>query len=390
MPRLQSGPYCRKYNITRFLMSKKQITVSVISDLVTDQRVIRICTTLQQMGFNVTVIARHLKNSLPLDNYAFKATRMHCYFTKGILQYAEFNLKLFWKLLFTKTDYYLANDLDTLVPSYAVSWWKKKYLFYDTHEYFTGVPELSRSPFKRKVWKFFENWIFPKLKTVYTVNESVKATYFTEYGNEISVIRNVPVSAAAKKTELPAAWKDKIILLMQGAGINQGRGGLELLAAMKYLPDSYLLVFIGSGNQWNLIKEKRTAWQLENRVVMMDKMPPSQLRQYTSLAHIGCSFDSFEDLNCFYNLPNKIFDYIHAGIPLVATGIPEVKRVIEQYECGICISSSDPLLIAKTIENMIENKPSYQAFKVNCARAAKELCWEKESAKLIAIYQPFL
>ena len=371
-------------------MSKKQITVSVISDLVTDQRVIRICTTLQQMGFDVTVIARQIKNSLPLGKYDFTAMRLYCYFTKGILQYAEFNLKLFWKLLFVKTDYYLVNDLDTLIPGYVVSRWKKKHLFYDTHEYFTGVPELSHSPFKRKVWKFFEDLIFPKLKTVYTVNESVRATYFTEYGNDISVIRNVPVTVTAEKIEPPAAWKDKIVLLMQGAGINQGRGGIELLAAMKHLPASYLLVFIGSGNQWDLIKQKRTVWQLENRVVMMEKMPPSQLRQYTSLAHIGFSLDSFEDLNCLYNLPNKIFDYIHAGIPLIATGIPEVKQVIEQYECGICISSSDPLLIAKTIETMINNKPLYQTFKVNCARAAKELCWEKESVKLIAIYQPFL
>jgi hypothetical protein len=75
-------------------MSAKKITVSVISDLTTDQRVIRICTTLQQMGFDVLVIARHFNNSLALDSYNFKAKRIKCYFRKGIMQYAEFNFKL--------------------------------------------------------------------------------------------------------------------------------------------------------------------------------------------------------------------------------------------------------------------------------------------------------
>jgi glycosyltransferase involved in cell wall biosynthesis len=371
-------------------MNKKHIAVSVISDLVTDQRVIRICNTLQQMGFTVTVIARGFKNSLPLEAYFFKAERLQCHFRTGILQYAEFNLKLFWKLFFIKTDYYLANDLDTLVPNYLLSKWKRKHLFYDTHEYFTGVPELNDSPFKRKTWKFFENRIFPKLKTVYTVNESVKNTYFKEYGNDIKVVRNVPVTTFVKEISTPAAWQNKIILLMQGAGINQGRGGIELLAAMKYLPARYILVFIGSGNQWDMIKEKRKEWQLENRVTMMEKMQPAALKQYTRMAHIGFSLDSFDDLNCLYNLPNKIFDYIHANVPVIATAIPEVKQVIEQYACGICINSIDPLLIAKTIENMIENKQAYQTYKLNCAKAAGELCWENESGKLTAIYQPYL
>ncbi len=371
-------------------MNKKRIAVSVISDLVTDQRVIRISNTLQQMGFEVTVIARGFKDSLPLNEYGFNATRIECFFRKGILQYAEFNFKLFWKLLFIKTDFFLSNDLDTLIPNYIVSKWRRKYLFYDTHEYFTGVPELNNSPAKRKTWKFFEDLIFPKLKTVYTVNESVKNTYAKEYGNEIAVVRNVPVTIVTSPISKPALWQNKIILLMQGAGINQGRGGLELLESMKHLPDNYLLVFIGSGNQWETIKNKCREWQLESKVIMMGKMQPAALRQYTRLADIGFTLDSFDDLNCLYNLPNKVFDYIHAGVPVIATGIPEVKKIIEQYDCGICISSSNPLLIAKTIENMMTNKPQYENYKANCYKAAKELCWEKESLKLTSIYKPFL
>lgn len=371
-------------------MAAKKITVSVISDLTTDQRVIRISSTLQQMGFDATVIARAFGDSLPLETYPFKAKRIRCYFRKGILQYAEFNLKLFFRLLFCKTDYLLANDLDVLLPNYLVSKLRNKKLFYDTHEYFTGVPELKNSPAKRKIWKGLEDWIFPKLEVVYTVNDSVKNTYQEEYGNTLGVIRNVPSAVTVTPKALPQHWQGKKILLMQGAGINVGRGGLELLEAMRLLDEEYLLVYIGSGTQWETIAKKRKEWQLEQKVEMIPKLPPSQLKQYTPLAHIGFSLDSFDDINYLFNLPNKIFDYIHAGVPLIATAIPEVKRIVDDYQCGICIQNLEPATIANAIKSMLADKQVYDQYKTNCLQAARELCWENESEKLKAIYQPYL
>ncbi len=371
-------------------MAKKTIIVSVISELTTDQRVIRICNSLQQMGFDVKVIARQFSNSLPLENYSFKATRIHCYFQKGFLQYAEFNTRLFFKLLFTKTDYLLANDLDTLVPNYIVSRMRQKKIFYDTHEYFTGVPELTNSPFKKRIWKFFEDWIFPKLPVVYTVNESVKRKYQQEYGNKIHVIRNVPVTTNVVSKETPERWKGKIILLMQGIGINPGRGGLELLETMKWLPANYHLVYIGSGTLWDTIANKRKEWRLEDKVEMIGKLPPSELKKYTPLAMLGFTLDGFNDENFLFNLPNKIFDYLHAAVPVVATPIPEVKIIIEQYQCGICLESLEAKDMARQIENLVNDEAQYQRLKKNATLAAKELCWENEQMKLKEIYQPYL
>lgn len=371
-------------------MAAKKITVSVISDLTTDQRVIRISNTLQQMGFDVTVIARAFSESLPLGNYSFKASRIRCYFRKGFLQYAEFNLKLLARLLFCKTDHLLANDLDVLLPNYIVHKLRGKKIFYDTHEYFTGVPELKNSPVKRKIWKWVEDWIFPKLPVVYTVNDSVKNTYEQEYGNTLSVIRNVPVTENILPETLPLNWQGKKILLMQGAGINNGRGGLELLEAVRLLDDSYLLVYIGSGTQWETIAQKRVEWQMEKKVEMIGKLPPPQLKRYTGLAHIGFSLDSFDDINYLFNLPNKIFDYIHAGVPVIATAIPEVKKIIEGYDCGTCVPDLQAVTIANAITAMLDSNEQYEQYKINCSKAAKELCWENESKKLKAIYQPYL
>ncbi|RYY48301.1 MAG: glycosyltransferase [Chitinophagaceae bacterium] len=371
-------------------MSAKRITVSVISDLTTDQRVIRISSTLQQMGFDVTVIARSFNNSLSLDSYPFRAERIRCRFRKGLLQYAEFNLKLFFKLLFVKTDYFLANDLDVLLPNYLVSSLRNKKIFYDTHEYFTGVPELRNAPAKRKVWKTLEDWIFPKLPIVYTVNDSVKNEYEKEYLNQLQVIRNVPVTEDIPPLELPTHWQGRKILLMQGAGINVGRGGLQLLEAARLLSKEYLVVFIGSGTEWETISQKRMEWKLESRVEMISKVRPAVLKQYTRLAHVGFSLDSFDDINYLFNLPNKIFDYIHAGVPIVATAIPEVKKILDEYKCGICIPSLEPQTIKEAIESILKDEAAYNNMKLYCLEAAKELSWENESKKLQAIYQPYL
>ncbi len=372
------------------MSKRKKITVSVITDLATDQRVIRICTTLQNMGFTVHVIARQLSNSLPLENYAFTASRLRCYFTKGTMQYAEFMIKLFFCLLFTKTDYLLANDLDTLLPNFLISKLKRKYLFYDTHEYFTGVPELANSHTKRKIWKKLEDFLFPKLKSVYTVNNSVKNEYQKEYPIPIDVIRNVPVTKQVSAASLPQNWKNKTILLAQGAGLNEGRSCIEMIDALPYLDDRFHLVFIGGGTAWQQLQQRRKERHLEHRIDMMERMLPSQLKRYTPLAHLGISLDSFTDKNCLFNLPNKVFDYIHAGVPLFATAIPEIKHIVDEYQCGICITDTSPQFIAKTITDLFNDKERYERLKTATAKASKELCWEKEEEKLKAIYKPFV
>ena len=177
---------------------------------------------------------------------------------------------------------------------------------------------------------------------------------------------------------------------MQGIGINPGRGGLELLETIKYLSEEYYLVYIGGGTEWEKIAACRKEWNLEHRVEMIAKMPPKELKTYTPLATLGFTLDGFESENYLFNLPNKLFDYIHAGVPVVASAIPEVKAIIEQYECGICLKSRSPLQMAKQIAELMEDPEKYRRLKANTAMAAKELCWENEKEKLIAIYRPYL
>src|SRR5690554_2991253 len=125
-------------------MKNKKIIVSVTNDLYTDQRVHKVCMFLYENGYEVLLVGRKLKNSEPITDRPYSIKRFKLVFNAGALFYSNYNLRLFWFLLFTRFDVLLSNDLDTLLANYCAHRLKSKSrLVYDTHELFTEVPELT-------------------------------------------------------------------------------------------------------------------------------------------------------------------------------------------------------------------------------------------------------
>jgi glycosyltransferase involved in cell wall biosynthesis len=354
---------------------------------VTDNRVHKICTSLSEMGFEVSLVGRKLKNSLPLER-SYHTFRMKLIFTKGPLFYAEYNIRLFLYLLFQKADILVANDLDTLLANYLASLLRKRKLVYDSHEYFTGVPEIINRPFVKASWESIEKWIFPKLKVIYTVNESIAKLYKDQYGKEIKVIRNVSnkLEQKTKKTrEELGLPQDENIIILQGAGINIDRGAEEAVQAMQYVENALFLI-IGSGDVIDTLKEMVTKLNLEDKVLILGKLPYNEMIQYTQNADLGLTLDKDTNINYRYSLPNKVFDYIQAGIPVLASNLVEVANVVKSYHVGEIVESHEPLEIAKKITEMLsEDKKA--VWKESLKVAAEELCWENESLKLKEIYR---
>ncbi|MBA3662723.1 MAG: glycosyltransferase [Bacteroidetes bacterium] len=364
--------------------TKKIVIVSVINDLVTDSRVNKTCNVLKNAGYKVVLIGRILPGSLPLPAWEFKAIRMKLAFKKGPLFYLFFNIRLFFKLLFFKCDLLFANDLDTLLPNYLVSKLKRVPLVYDSHELFTEVPELLHSPFKRRIWLSLEKRIIPKLKYCITVNQSIARIFEGKYGAKFEVIRNIPERIVGNEPENREAIgfpADKKILILQGAGINIDRGAEELIEAMQFVNDAILYV-IGGGDVWPSLEKKLKELHLEGKVILISKLPKPELMRYTRNADLGISIDKNTNPNYFNSLPNKLFDYIHAGIPVLASRLPEIEKIISNYQVGVFIESHEPRHIAETINKFLSSA-LLEDFKKNTVLAARELNWESERAKYL-------
>jgi glycosyltransferase involved in cell wall biosynthesis len=362
---------------------KKSAIVSVINDLVSDNRVNRICMTLKDSGYEVTLIGRKLPGSPTVPAWPFASIRMNLLFKKGPLFYLFFNLRLFFVLLFKKADLLYANDLDTLLPNYILSKIKNLPLIYDSHELFCEVPELQQSPLKKKIWESLEHFIVPQLKYCITVSEGIADIYFKKYKVKFHVVRNIPVVSQVnsiktrKELGLP---EDKKIILLQGAGININRGAEELMEAMLKI-NNVLLLIIGSGDVWEALQQKRKHLHLEDKVLLINRLPKEALMHYTVNADLGLSIDKSDNPNYYNSLPNKLFDYIHAGIPVLASRLPEIEKIIKRFNIGTFIESHDPLHIASKIADLLVSA-ELDVYKGNTDVAKAALNWEVEKQVL--------
>jgi glycosyltransferase involved in cell wall biosynthesis len=340
----------------------------------------------------VLLVGRKKSDSLPLEDRDYKMHRMRLLFEKGPFFYAEYNIRLFFLLLFKRTDILVSNDLDTLLANFLVSRLRKKPLIYDSHEYFTETPEVINRPFVRGTWSTIEKWIFPKLKYVFTVNQSLAEIFSKKYGVDVKVVRNVPrkrnqVSKTTRKElGLPA---DKPIILLQGAGINIQRGAEELVMAMQYL-DDVLLLIIGGGDVLPDLYRLTDELGLTQKIRFLPRQSFEKLYEYTAKTDLGLTLDKDTNLNYRYSLPNKLFDYIHAGVPVLATPMVEIKRIIDEYKVGDTIESYEPEKIAAKIRSMISDKEKLRYWKENCKFASSQLCWENEKKVVEDVYREFV
>lgn len=369
-------------------MSKKRIIVAVSNDLTYDQRVRKVCQSLYDEGYDILLVGRLRKSSDPIDR-SYKTKRLKLIFEKGALFYAMLNIRLFVYILFKKCDVIHSNDLDTLLACRLASEIKRKPLIYDSHEYFLGVPEIQDRPKVKKVWTKIEKSIFPKLNTIFTVNDSIADLYEKDYGTRPQVIRNIPNKNSlpqSKTREELGLQEDKKIVILQGAGINIDRGAEELLEAIAIM-DNILLLIIGTGDVIDFLKERSKKEDLKDKVIFTGRLPYNEMMQYTQVADVGVTLDKDTNINYKFSLPNKIFDYLNAGIPVLATDLPEIKKIISTYDVGLLINDLKPETIKIGLETIWKEKERYRTLKLNAKNASNELNWENDASKLITTYR---
>jgi len=369
-----------------------RIAFSVTNCICFDQRVQKIAEVAERLGCDIRIIGRKLGDCCEKNRVSFRTVRFRMLFKKGFLFYGSVNLRLFFFLLFNKFDLLVANDLDTLLPNFLVSKIKHLPLVYDSHEYFTGVPELTGRPFVKWVWKTIERLLFPHLKYVMTVSDTLAAQYEKEYGISPAVIRNYSKQSKSitgySRQELEINEQHRL-LIFQGSGINIDKGGEELIEAMS-MTEQVSLIIVGSGDVLHVMKQMVNDLKISDRVRFVPEIPWKELIRYTKSADIGMSLEKDTNLNYRFSIPNKLCDYISAGIPVIAGNLPEVSEIVRRNDCGIIIPEVTPRQIIKAIDTLRNDHDLYNQLKNNSVKASETLNWENESKKVVDFYKEIL
>ncbi len=357
----------------------KRIYFTVTNDLIYDQRMQRICTSLTENGYAVTLIGRKLFSSLPLQNHKYRQKRIHCWFNKGKTFYFEYNLRLTFYLLFRKMDAICAIDLDTIIPCHTISRIKGIPRIYDAHEFFTEMKEVITRPRVKKIWNRVEKKWVPKFKHGYTVSESIADEFHRRYQVNYQTIRNLPVMKPLDNLQPTEKF-----ILYQGA-VNEARGFEYLIPAMQWV--NCKLMICGDGNFMPQLKKLISENKLENKIELKGMLPPDEIWKISQQAAIGIALAEKEGLNQYLALPNKFFDYVHACLPQVTMKYPEYIKINDQFEVAVLIDDLNPKKIAEEINNLLADGALYNRLKNNCMKARQELNWQHEENKLLDFYK---
>jgi glycosyltransferase involved in cell wall biosynthesis len=343
---------------------------------------IRICNSLSVAGYEVLLVGRTKSNSLPFKQQQFKQKRWFCFFQKGKLFYIEYNIRLFFYLLFASTDVYCAIDLDTILPNYWASMLRGKKRVYDAHELFCEMDEITSRPTIYKVWKAIERYCVPKFKDGYTIGECYAEEFEKMYHVQYEIVRNATVLQPLTLQEN----QDKYILY-QGA-VNEGRCFETLIPAMKDV--NGILIVCGEGNFYNQAIQLVKEYKLEDKILFKGYIEPSLLKEYTRKAYVGITLFTNQGKSNYLSMANRFFDYMHYGVPQVCVNYPEYNKVNSIFEIAVLVDRLDSDSIARSINSLLESEALHRRLQQNCLTAREHYCWQEEEKKLIAFYKKLL
>jgi glycosyltransferase involved in cell wall biosynthesis len=357
----------------------KRLVFTVTNELTYDQRMIRICSSLAAAGYAVTLVGVKRPGAASPPPQSFIQKRLPCFFQKGKGFYIEYNIRLFFYLLFKKCDCICSIDLDTILAGYYVSKLKGIPRIYDAHELFCEMKEVVTRPRIYRVWKKVEGMTVPNFKKGYTVNGIIAGEFQRLYGVEYEVIRNAPV---LRPLEIQS--KSNKYILYQGA-VNEGRSFETLIPAMQWVPIP--LIICGDGNFMQQAQTLVKQHGLEQKVIFKGKVLPQELRSITEKAWIGLTFFENKGQSNYWSLANRFFDYIHAGVPQLCVDYPVYREINNKHRIAVLMDDLSPEAIARGLNSLLNDQPLYDLLQRNCLAAREEMNWQEEEKKLLAFYK---
>ncbi len=361
-------------------MPPKKIILTVTNDINYDQRMYRICTSLHNAGYDVTLVGFKRKKSIPLHDRPYRQVRLNGVPESGKMLYIIYWIKLFVFLLKNKADVLCAIDLDTMLPIYYASVLKKTKRVYDAHEIFTEMKEVVTRPFVKKVWDWVGKKYIPKFKYGYAIGEYYAQFFKEKYNADYQIVRNATVLKPLPERNVTSKY-----ILYQGV-VNEGRCFEQLIPAMQYV--NATLIICGKGNFFEEAVALTLQYNVQSKIKFEGYIPPDDLKNYTNNAHVGITlFEADNVLSNLYSMANRFFDYMHSGVPQLCNAYPEYQKVNQQYELAYLIKEITPENIAEGLNKLLNDDNYNQKLRENALKAREIYCWQEEEKKLIAVYK---
>ncbi len=366
-----------------------RIIFSVTNDLSYDQRMQRICASLAADGHDILLVGRALPHSIALTDTLFHQKRLRCFFRKGFLFYGEYNIRLFFFLLFFKGyDAVCSIDLDTLPAGFLASLLRRKIRVFDAHEYFSEVPEVVDRRFVKFFWEMLAGWILPHYRFAYTVGPGLAGIFEKKYGVAFAVVRNVARgdqgSQEGAHLDFSSLDLRQRVVLYQGA-LNEGRGLEAAIQAMQHL-DDVVFVIAGEGDRSAQLRALCAELKLENKVQFLGYVAPNDLKVLTARAWLSLNLLENRGLSYYYSLANKFFDSVQASVPVLTMDFPEYNALNQEFEVAVLLEELSPEIVAQAISNLLNDNVLYEKLRQNCTQARQVWNWENESKKLLRFW----
>lgn len=338
--------------------------MSVTNDMVTDRRVQRHAATLRKAGYDVVVLGRH------------EVATQH---SRGWRFYYEFNRALWREVSEQKPDIVWANDTDTLLGCWLAAKRCRAKLVMDAHELFPEVPEIQHKPVVKWVWSTLERWLMPQCDALMTVCNSIAEYYRQRYGVTMEVVRNISAESGVQNAEVTAEPDNSGLrtLLYQGH-VNLGRGVDWAIDALEWLPDCRLVV-AGDGDLLEQMKAYAADKPWADRVTFLGRLTPEALASLTPQADVGLLMLEDLGLSYHYALPNRIGDFVAAGVPMVASDLPEMSAVVHRFRIGEVMREPGAKALAESIRKVLDK--GKQGYDFTLAR--RDMDWNTEKKKML-------
>jgi glycosyltransferase involved in cell wall biosynthesis len=328
-------------------------------------------------------VLAHWKD-IPVKTVAVSRSRL-----PGALFFLVFMFKLFRLARRERPGIYYACDLPVLFPFYLASRFRKGVLIYDSREIFTELPGVHDRPLKKRLWGLLERIALRGVSKSLVVCDSDRRDLTALYPSLRPVIvRNLPCYAPYVKRNL---LREKLglppgtpVILYQGSLLESG-GVPELVLAMAQFEQGHLVI-IGDGPERPAVEKSIRDHHLEHRVSLLPPVPFTELHPLSCSADIGCYTGKGEGKNLVNVLPNKIFEYAMAGLPMILSDLPELRKINGQYQVGVLMPAITPEAIAAAVGGLLADAGNMARLKANALIMAKTMCWENEEKTFLTLF----